>query len=306
MIEANAASVMPGVVHGLRVAPLWKAMCQFSWAVVCAALIGLAGASAATAQSAEQMAEVEAFADAILLDELLEVMVAEGIAYGDTIAENLFVGDPPREWDTVIEDIYDSGQMQFAVKAALFEALSGDDVAAMLYFLTDDVGARAVALEVSAREARLDPVVEQAADEAAILALADGDPRIDLITRYIEANDLIERNLGDALTANLAFYRGLLEGGGLPEGTGEREILEDVWAQEAMTRTDLTDWYYSYLFMAFAPLSDADIEAYIAFSETPAGRQMNDALFAAFDQVFVEISYALGRAAADALTTSEL
>ena len=44
----------------------------------------------------------------------------------------------------------------------------------------------------------------------------------------------------------------------------------------------------------------------IAFSESDPGRALNRALFAAFDARFVEISRALGLAAARYMTTSEL
>jgi hypothetical protein len=45
-------------------------------------------------------------------------------------------------------------------------------------------------------------------------------------------------------------------------------------------------------------LSDEDLTAYIAFSASPAGQQLNAALFAAFDDVFTPISKALGLAVA--------
>jgi hypothetical protein len=40
------------------------------------------------------------------------------------------------------------------------------------------------------------------------------------------------------------------------------------------------------------------MDAYIAFSETRAGQQVNAALFAAFDKVFTRVSFDLGRAVA--------
>jgi hypothetical protein len=53
-------------------------------------------------------------------------------------------------------------------------------------------------------------------------------------------------------------------------------------------------------------LSDGDLEAYIAFSETDAGQALNAALFEAFDVVFTEASRALGEAVARHLTAEEI
>ena len=50
--------------------------------------------------------------------------------------------------------------------------------------------------------------------------------------------------------------------------------------------------------MAYQPLSDADLTAYIDFSATAEGRMLNAALFASFDVLFVAVSEELGFAAA--------
>ena len=48
------------------------------------------------------------------------------------------------------------------------------------------------------------------------------------------------------------------------------------------------------------------METYIAFSETPAARAFNAALFAGFDAVFEAMSYRLGSAAALFMTGQRL
>ena len=59
-------------------------------------------------------------------------------------------------------------------------------------------------------------------------------------------------------------------------------------------RRTTTEWVMSFLLLAYQPLSDADLETYIAFSQTPAGQDMNRAVFNAFDQMFIDISRSLG------------
>jgi hypothetical protein len=58
--------------------------------------------------------------------------------------------------------------------------------------------------------------------------------------------------------------------------------------------------------MAYQPLNDADLEAYIEVSETRAGRVLNRALFAGFDDMYVSISRALGVAAARFMTGQDI
>ena len=101
-----------------------------------------------------------------------------------------------------------------------------------------------------------------------------------------------------AMNSNYAFYTGLLDGNALPRQLTEQQVLTDVWNQEEAIREDTTEWVYSYLMLAYRPLSDEDLEVYTALSETPEGRALNRALFAAFDEVFTGISRTLGLAAA--------
>lgn len=83
-------------------------------------------------------------------------------------------------------------------------------------------------------------------------------------------------------------------------------MLAEVWAQEPDIRAETESWLYPFLALAYKPLSDADVEAYLAFSESEAGRAMNAAMFAAFDEVFREISHDLGRAAAEMLSGRDI
>jgi hypothetical protein len=78
----------------------------------------------------------------------------------------------------------------------------------------------------------------------------------------------------------------------------EEDMLADVWGREGEVRGSTREWLYSYFALAYQPLDDAELAAYTAFWESPAGKRANAALFAAFDQVFSDISRELGRAAA--------
>ena len=263
---------------------------------------------AAPAHAQDSDAEkAAALYEALALPALLQVMRDEGIGYGYDIGVDFFPGESPgADWIDLVGAIYDLDRMEARISADFATALAGDDIDAMLAFFTSEPGRTIVSLEVSAREALLDDAVEEAAKEAASIALADDAPRMALIQEYAEVNSLVETNVVGALNANYAFFSGLMEGGSFPQSMSEDEILADVWSQEPDIRANTTEWINSFLFMAYQPLSDDDLQAYIAFSQSEAGQEVNEALFAAFDAMFIDISRNLGRASARFMTRQEL
>lgn len=245
---------------------------------------------------------------ALQIDRLSAVMAAEGIKYGADLQEELFPDSGGPRWDAAVAAIHDAGRMAGIVSARLTDALQDqpEAVAASAAFFATGIGQRAVALEIAAREAMLDEAVKEAA-ELALDSLKTDDPaRVALIDRFIAANDLIESNVAGALNANLAFYRGMIAGGAVDPSLSEQEMMADLWGQEDQVRTDTVDWIYPYLALAYDPLTDAELEAYVAFSATAEGRALNAALFAAFDALFVRLSYDLGLAAAQFLQGQDL
>ena len=252
--------------------------------------------STGAAQTASPPAE-QLFA-ALKLPEILGVMREEGIAYGAKIGDDLFPGAIDPDWSAQVEMIYDTERMQAQALAAFTAGLEGADVAAMLAFFTTEPGQSFAALELSARTALLDEAVETESKQVAAVAMSNNSPRYQQVIRFADANDLIETNVVGALNSNYAFYQGLMQGGAMQQGLTEDEVLASVWDQEAEIRQTTTEWVVSFLLLAYQPLTDADIEAYIRFSQTPAGEDLNRAAFGAFDGIFTDISKALGVASA--------
>ena len=250
--------------------------------------------------------DVDRLFEALALPQVLAVMQEEGLDYGQTIAADMLDGQVSEDWDESVAGIYDLSRMQDAVRAEFRAAIGDADLGPMLAFFTTEPGSTITRLEVSAREAMLDDDVEAAARESAALAMADATERYQLIERFAEANDLIETNVVSALNANLAFYEGLRDGGALPAPMTDDEVLAEVWGREAQVRQSTTEWVMSFLMLAYQPLPDADLEAYIAFSETDPGQVLNRAVFTAFEEPFQEISRDLGRLAATELLRQDI
>lgn len=253
-----------------------------------------------------QESEVEELFNLLRLPDIIEIMREEGVSYGETIGQDLFAGPPTDEWMATVERIYDYDVMTGLVREDFTASLDGVDVSPMIDFFGSDQGQMIVGLEVSARRALLDDAVEDASKDAAAIAQADGDPRYALVGEFIETNNLIETNVEGALNSNLAFYSGLLDGGAFDGALSEEQILTDVWSQEQEIRDNTTEWLFSFLYMAYKPLDDVDLQAYIAFSETQSGAEINRAMFDSFERLFIGISRSLGRAAATQMTMQEL
>jgi hypothetical protein len=253
-----------------------------------------------------QETEADTLFDAMGLPAIIAVMGEEGRVYGDTIARDLFPGGPSPRWAAIVAEIYDVTRIEAEMRSAFTATLAEKDLTEMLAFYQSELGRQVVSLEIAARQAMLDPVLEQAAKDRAAVALADETPRIAQITDFITANDLIESNVVGGLNANYAFLSGLLSGGGNLPGMSGDDLLAQVWAQEPDIRVTTTEWLYAFLMLSYQPLSDDELAALTDFTRTDAGRDLTAALFAAFDQTFERVSRDMGSAASGFIGAQEL
>jgi hypothetical protein len=251
-------------------------------------------------------ADARSLFNALGMPEIIEVMREEGVEYGETIREDLLQGQGGAGWTAIVSDIYDSDAMSREMLGAFESRLDGVPLDPLLEFFESERGQRIVELEVGARRALLSDEVEAAAEAAAAELPQVRPDRFTLLSDFVAANDLVESNVMGAMNSNYAFYMGLMSGNAFGADLSESEILSDVWGQEEQIRADTEQWVYSYLALAYDPLSDEDIEAYIALSRTEAGRALNLALFGAFDDLFVDISRRLGEGAARFLVGEDI
>lgn len=254
----------------------------------------------ATAPDAAAATRVAALADILMMDRTFDVMVQEGMAYGASIEEQMFPGQGGARWSAMVATIYDARTLRTLFDTALQDALASDPVtvAAAEDFFGAPRGQEILKLEIEARRALLDDAVSEAAEVEAERMQAERDPRMALIRDLVEAGDLIETNVAGALTANLAFFQGMASVGAPGMALDDEQMMTEVWSQESSIRTETTKWLYPFLALAYQPLSDEDLKAYVAFSESADGQRLNAALFVAFDRVFRHVSTELGRNAA--------
>ncbi|MEQ3626859.1 MAG: DUF2059 domain-containing protein [Celeribacter sp.] len=248
--------------------------------------------------TAVQVQRIEGLYAGLGMDQLLGIMREEGLSYGDELEQEMFPGRGGERWDALVDGIYDLESMGRLVRQQLAETLVDTDLAPLEEFFGSDLGQRIVGLEIAARDALLDPGTEAAARDKLALMQDNAHSRLDVLGRFAEANELVETNVVGALNSNFAFYQGLADGGAFEVEMAEDEMIREVWQREPDIRVETEIWVFSYLNLAYQPLTDAEIDRYTALSLTPEGQALNRALFAAFDELFLTISGELGMAAA--------
>lgn len=268
------------------------------------ALLALGQPALAETPTADPAGEVsvDRLSQVMQLDALFEVLHQEGVAYGESLEGDMFPSGGGEDWKAEVAGIYDADRLRSEFVAVLKAELSDQAqvLEEMIAFFASDLGQRVIGLEIEARRAFIDTAAEEAARVAAEDAAAARDPKVALIRRMIEAGDLLEMNVAGAMSGSLAFTTGMVDSGAY--GAMPRDqILSDVWGQEEQIRADTSTWLYAFLGLAYAPLSEAELETYVRFWERPAGVKLNAALFTAFDTAFRRVSFELGRAAGRAM-----
>lgn len=247
---------------------------------------------------AQEAPEVHAIVDAMGLYDILQIMSVEQTDAAAQLEGDMFPDRGGAAWQAVAASINSAERLVRDFESALpVEEFDPATIADLTEFFTSDTGRRIAAGEVAARRAFLDPGVEERANEIVAAMRAEGDPRLDSISRFIEANSLVERNVQGALNSNFAFFLGLSDGEAFAVEMPEDLMIAEVWGQEAEIRATTIDWLFAFLVTAYSDLSQAEIDAYTALSQTEAGRVLNRALFSGFDVVFEDVSYELGYAA---------
>lgn len=268
---------------------------------VAATLVVVVTSLPAARAAGEDMA---ALIDAMRIDDTVEIMRKEGLRYGSELGTEMLPGVNPQTWQDMVGRIYDTEKMAKVVAQGFETALEGREITELVAFYTSETGQEIVALELSAREAFLNEDTETAAMDAYEVARDADTPLFRQVETLIADSDLVDYNVMGALNSNLMFYRGLADGGAFE--MSEEDMLADVWAQEGEIRDDSAGWLGAFLLLAYQPLDEDELEAYAEFYRSEQGQVLNAAIFEAYDQMYEELSYLLGRAVAQQMQSEEL
>lgn len=241
-------------------------------------------------------ARVSVLMDVLRVAEIAQILSNEGMQYGQELDIDMLGGAGGAGFHLQVRAIHAPQRISESIRSGLVAKLSPEQIEDVIAFYAAPVGSEIVKLENQARVAFSDAEIEEGA-RARYTALEDSDPaRYALIERLISAGDLVSRNVTSSMNSNIAFLRGLADGDLI--ALSEEEMLSDVAGDMEMLEEDTRGWLGGFMTLAYSPLSDADLELYAKFTETPAGAALNTGFFAGFDPLYEEISYALGRAVA--------
>lgn len=244
---------------------------------------------------------VNRLAHAMKLDQVIELLIDEGMVYQRELEEDLLDGAGGPFFEAQVQKIYSHYWMKDRLTEAFAGGMTKEQLDQAIVFFESDLGQTIVSLENSARQAFGDEAIEEMAREVYENANQNG-VFYDLVDEYIQANNLIDQNVQGSLSADYNFFLGLYG-----DTIAENEtVLDELLAQQETMTADTTTWLYSFLLLAYQPLTEAQMRENIAFSRTDTGQALNAALFVGFDEMFDGISFRLGEAVAQVLKSSDL
>ena len=247
--------------------------------------------------------QAERLTRALHLDEVMMILGEEGLTQGHDLDATLLDGQGGAFFLDQISGLYDPDWMIDQIGQAFVTNMTDTQMEQAAIFFEGDLGQTIVSLENSARRAFSDEAVEDIA-RTAYRQVDEGSEEFRLIAEYIQINDLIDRNVQNSLSSDYNFFRGVAAGQGNP--ADDSTLLAELLAQQDDTREETEQWVYSFLLLAYQPLTQAQMRENIAFSRTDAGKALNTAIFDGFDTMYDTISYQLGQTVARALGASDL
>lgn len=244
--------------------------------------------------------------DLLQTDRLFVLLQKESVAYGEDMAEDMLGARQDAAWTAILREMNDPKTLLPEYRATFEATLDPAQISAIEAWLSSGLGKRTVDLELAAREAMLDPVAEDKAIAAAARADKARSPALAAVRRVIAAGDMIDASVASAMNANLAFYRAMSEGGAFPQKLTEEVMIGDVASEEDSFRQDITAWTEGWLLFAYRPFGAKDMKAIAAFEGSAAGRALDKAQTAAFDEIYNKTSADLGTALARRVGASDL
>jgi len=254
-----------------------------------------------TGAFADQQRVTELF-DALNMADIISIMQDEGKRDAAGTIE-IYTGQMVDDGlNARIDAIFDKTEMQIVLINKTSEKMTDTQIATATEFLNSDVGARANTLETTARRAISDDTIE----DYALSQFNDVTelPRYTQFRDIIDALDLIDQNTYGAMGAQYVFMTQLGQSDQM--ALTDADINELLRAGEAELRDGIREWLYGFFNMAYAPLSDKDLATYVAFQKSEAGKALNTALFAGFNELSVRHAEKMGRLIAELMQVQDL
>ena len=254
--------------------------------------------TALMAQPSEQLYQL------LHLDELVDIVSEEGLADAKATADAYLQGITRGNFGVSISQIYDKKSLSSKVKQMFSKALPTATANSLIAFYKSELGVQVSQLEVSARRAISDPSIEKYVIDRALEAEVQGKSRPQLLRSAINKMDWVKQNLAGAYEARFAFLAALSEVEALR--LDQARIFTLMQSDQEALSLEIEEWLLGYMYMAYSPLSDDELAAYMRFQASPEGMALNEVLFDTFSRLNTENAEKLGQFTASALSAQDL
>lgn len=184
----------------------------------------------------------------------------------------------------------------FADMVQHFQAtLDPADRATILSFYQSDLGMRISAIEISAQ--RPENAVRLKTSGARRLGdlIEAESPRLAAYEDMMAALSSVETGLALALNLNKAVLNGMIASGDFPFAMTEDQVSAMVESQSGLMQGAIREQLFISFAYTYRDLTDAELEIYIAFLRSEAGRRFYSELVAATDAIMSERARAFGK-----------
>mgnify|MGYP004194304593 CR=1 FL=1 len=243
--------------------------------------------------------------EALLLDDIIEIIRAEGIEEANTTADIYLNSKGKAEtFSDDIEVLYDRTTLTNYLLDGISSALTEKDAEVAFVFYSGALGAKIAQLEASARSAISDSAVESLAIAVAKSAGSKDPQRHKILKDNIEKLDLVEHNMKGAFASQYGFLTELSRADDI--NLSQDQILSMLSNSEPSLREEVSAWLMGYSYMAYQPLTDDDLQIYLDFLMSSSGIALNQALFDVFNALSVKNASALGELVASSRQERDL
>lgn len=273
----------------------------FGMRVRAAVLLALFAVSAMTAAAGYAREPIAPAALAALtgIDRAFDEVVGSLAEQGEAIAaEGDAIGDKETfaaTWRKAAEATFAPAKLKAAFATRIAGKFTAEDSHTIEDFYRSDLGRRLVAAEVAATsiEAQQKMLAEAKELMEGLVKAPGRQAALDRVSRAIKLEDM---SVNLALNVSRAMLIGLATTGTSAQAMSMEEILEALEQQRPQIAAETNAMSAISLAYAYRDLPVADIEAYAAFLETPAGVKYSDAVLKGLDAVLSEAGLAFGRA----------
>ena len=232
--------------------------------------------------------------DALIVVEIEAEVRAEADPTGRTYDEQLLKA---AEGSLSVERI---GALVARDLGAQMEPLDPGAIAPAIAFHASDLGQRAAARSLAARAVMAQPGGIDAALASFDAAASRADPRVDAVRRLVEAQGAVDAAVAYTMNNTLALMAGM--DSAVPGSVDpEADRIDKIAGQESSVRAGQTGTAEAMMFLALAPLTDAEMETLIRQAGTPASRRLDAMLQQSYSAAMQTIMHEMGGKLARAL-----